>query len=193
MDLNEEIIKVGLRICKRGEGALIIVGEVEYDSMVNHNVDNFKITDNPKLFETLCLIDGATIVSRDGILKDYGVKIKSNFVWKNFSTRHSAGYSASMKDGNTVYVISQEDQKIRIFKQGKLIMEIDGRQKDIEKKIPEINKIMESVGWGTLGTIGAGLLAPALGIVITSGITIFVVTTGLTYTIKKIRDWGWIK
>jgi hypothetical protein len=98
-----------------------------------------------------------------------------------------------MKEGNIVYVISEEDTKIRIFKEGKLILEIDGKQKDIEKKIPEINKIIESVGWGTLGTIGMGLLAPAIGVVITSGITIFVVSTGVAYFLKKAKEWGLIK
>ncbi len=193
INLNEEIIKVGLRICKRNEGALIVVGNCEYTPLVEQEVKPFDITKNIKLLESLALMDGAVIIGRNGFLKAYGVKIKSNLTWKNFGTKHSAGYSASINEGNTVYIVSQEDVKIRIFQKGKLIMEIDGRQKDIEKKISEISKIMESVGWGTLGTVGMGLLAPAFGIVITSGITLFVVTTGISYTIKKLQDWKIIK
>jgi hypothetical protein len=187
-ELNEKIIEIALRICKRKEGALIIVGEADYTPLVEQEVEPFNIINNPKLLESLALMDGACIINQNGFLKAYGVKIKSNFTWKNFGTKHSAGYSASIKNDTTAYVISEEDTTIRIFKEGKLILEIDGRQKDIEKKIPEISKIIESIGWGTLGTIGMGLLAPALGIVITSGITIFAVTTGITYTIKKLQD-----
>jgi len=192
-NLNEEIINIGLRICKRNDGALIVVGEADYTPLIKQEVPSFNIMENPKLLESLALMDGAIILDKKGFLKAYGVKLKSNFTWKNFGTRTSAGYSASMKEGNTVYVISQEDSKIRIFKSGKLIMEIDGRQKDIEKKIPEISKIMEAVGWGAFGTLGAGLLAPAFGLVITSGITIFIVSTGISYTIKKLQDWKIIK
>lgn len=192
-NLNEEIIKVGLRICKRNEGGLIVVGDCEYTPLVEQEVRPFDITKHIKLLESLVLMDGAVIIGKDGLLKAYGVKIKSNFTWKNFGTRTSAGYSASMKEGNIVYIISQEDCKIRIFQSGKLIMEIDGKQKDIEKKIPEISKIMESVGWGTASILGVGLVAPTLGIVITSGITIFVVSTGVVYFLKKAKEWKWIK
>jgi len=192
-DLNKTIIEVCLRICRRNNGALIIVGECEYTPLVEQEVKPFNVISNPKLLESLCLMDGAVIIKHNGFLEAYGVKVKSNFTWKNFGTKHSAGYSSSMKDGNIVYVISEEDSKVRIFKEGKLILEVDGKQKDIDKKIPEINRIMESIGWGTLGTIGMGLLAPALGIVITSGITIFAVTTGITYTIKKLQDLKIIK
>jgi hypothetical protein len=193
MNLNEEIIKVCLKIAKRGEGALIIIGDVEYTPLVKQEVKEFNVIENPKLLESLALMDGAVVVTRNGMMKAYGVKLKSKLVWNNFGTRHSAGYSASMNDGTTAYIVSEEDSKVRIFKEGKLILEVDGKQKDIEKRIPEISKIMESVGWGTLGTIGAGLLAPFIGITIVSGITVFVVTTGLTYTIKKLQDWKWIK
>lgn len=194
MNLNEEIIKVLLRISKRNEGALIVVGEADYKPMVEQEqVESFNILNNLKLFEILCLIDGAVVVKQNGMLEAYGVKIKSPLVWKNFGTKHSAGYSASVKEGTTAYVLSQEDSKIRIFKTGKLILEIDCKEKNIEKKIPEINNIMESVGYGTIGVVGATLLAPFIGITIISGVTIFYVTTGVVYALKKFKEMGWIK
>ena len=194
MELNEEIVKVCLKIIKRGEGALIVIGKVDYTPLVKQEVPSFNIIDNPKLLESLALMDGAVIIKPNGMLEAYGVKIQTGLkVLMNFGTRHNSGLSASMRNGNISYVVSEEDSKLRIFKLGKLIMEIDGKQKDIEKRIPEINKIMESIGWGTAGMIGAGLLAPVIGITIVSGLTIFVATTGLTYTIKKFQDLGWIK
>lgn len=192
-ELNEEIIKVALRICKRGEGALIVVGETEYTPLVEQEVPSFNVIDNPKLLEILCLMDGAVIIKNNGMLEAYGAKIKSGFTWRNFGTRTSAGYSASIKEGTTAYVISEEDARLRIFKSGKLILEIDGRVKDIEKKIPEISNVMESVGGGTASILGVSVLAPAIGIVITSGITIFVVVTGVSYFMKKAKEFRWIK
>jgi 3-deoxy-D-manno-octulosonate 8-phosphate phosphatase KdsC-like HAD superfamily phosphatase len=121
------------------------------------------------------------------------LKVKKLEALKNFGTRHNSGINASMKEGNKVFVVSEEEQKIRIYQKGKLILEIDGRQKGIENKVSEISQIMESIGWGTGIAFGAGVLAPAIGIVAISGVTVFVVTTGVTYLLKKFKEVGWIK
>jgi len=193
--INEKIISVCLKICKRGEGAIIVVGEAEYSPLVKQDVPPFNILDNPKLFESLALMDGAVIIDKFGILKAYGVMLKVSklTILKNFGTRHNSAINVSMIDGNKVYVVSEEEQKIRIYVSGKKILEIDGRQKGIENKSNEISQIMESIGWGTGITIGAGLVAPAVGVVAISGVTIFVVTTGVTYLVKKLKEIGWIK
>lgn len=192
-EIEKVVLQVCLRICKRGEGALIVVGEADYKVLVEQKVIPFYISENPKLLESLCLMDGAVVINTDGFLKAYGVKIKSPLVWKNFGTRTSAGYSASMKEGTIAYVVSQEDTRVRIFKSGKLIMEVDGKLKDIEKKIPEVSKIIESIGYGTLGVIGASVLTPVIGIIAIPGITVFVAVTGITYFLRKAKEDGLIK
>ena len=131
--LEEVLIQIGLRIAKRGEGALFVVGDVEYKPLVNQKVPPFKIIDNPKLLESLALMDGAVIIDSNGMLKAYGVRIKSTKVFKNFGTRHSAAISAA-KGNNLVVLVSEEDKKIRILKQGKMVMQLDALQKDVGKK-----------------------------------------------------------
>lgn len=194
-NIDEEIIKVCLKICKRNEGAIIVFGDYEYKELVKQDVPPFNILENPKLLESLALMDGAVIVDKTGMMKAYGVMLKVSKleIIKNLGTRHNSGINASMKDGNKVYVVSEEEQKVRVYQKGKLILEIDGRVKGIENKVNEISEIMESIGWGTGITIGAGVLAPAIGIVAISGVTIFVVATGITYFLKKIKNVGWIK
>lgn len=192
MNLNEEIIKVLLKIAKRGEGALIVVGECKYKPLVEQSVPPFEVMKNPKLLESLALMDGAVIVKNNGMMEAYGVMIKANMLSmiKNLGTRHNSGMSASMTRGTTAYVLSEEEGKIRIYKEGKLVLEIDGKNKEVEKRIPEITKIMESVGWGTATMVGVGLLAPAIGIVAIPGITIFAVGSGAVYLLKKLKEWG---
>lgn len=172
-ELEETLIQVGLRIAKRGEGALFVVGDVEYKVLIDQNVPPFKALENPKLLESLALIDGAVIINKDGFIEAYGAMIKSKFSLKNFGTRHSAAISASKKPGNLAIIISEEDRKIRIIKEGKVVMQIDALQKDIEKSVPKAIKLLESIGAGTLGTIGTGILAPGLGITLLPGIIIF--------------------
>ena len=170
--LEGVLIQVGLRIAKRGEGALFVVGDVEYKPLVDQKVPPFKIVDNPKLLESLALMDGAVIIDFKGNMKAYGVKIKSTKVFKNFGTRHSAALSASKK-GNLVVVISEEDRKVKILKEGKMIMQLDALQKDVEKTVPGAVDFLESIGAGTIGTIGTSLLVPTLGLTFLPGVVIF--------------------
>jgi len=171
-ELEETLIQIGLRIAKRGEGALFIVGDVEYKTLVDQNVPPFKVIENPKLLESLALMDGAVLIDKDGLMSAYGIRVRSTKVFKNFGTRHSAALSASKKD-NLVVLISEEDKKLRIFKNGKIILQIDALQKNVEKSIPVAVKFLESIGAGAIGTIGTGLLAPAIGLALLPGIIVF--------------------
>ncbi|MBS3075569.1 DNA integrity scanning protein DisA nucleotide-binding domain protein [Candidatus Pacearchaeota archaeon] len=184
--IEETLIQVGLRIAKRGEGALFVVGDVKYKSLVKQSVPPFEITRNPKLLESLALMDGAVILDKNGIMKAYGVMIKSTRTFKNFGTRHSAGLSAAKGD-NLVVLISEEDKKIRILKSGKMIMQIDALQKNVEKSVPYAVELLESIGAGTIGTIGTSLLLPALGIAFLPGIIVF----GSAYYLGKMLTKKW--
>ncbi len=179
--LEEELIRIGLKIAKRGEGALFVIGEVEYDSLVEQNVPPFKIIDNPKLLESLALMDGAIIIDKDGFMKAYGVMVKSTKTFKNFGTRHSAAISASTGD-NIAILVSEEDKKIRILKDEKMIMQIDALEKNVEQSVQSAVTLLESVGAGAVGTIGAGILVPTLGLAMLPGIVIF----GSAYYLGKL-------
>jgi len=170
--LEELLIQVGLRIAKRGEGALFVIGDVEYKTLIKQQVPSFNALNNPKLLESLALMDGAVLLDRKGMVRAYGIMVKSRQAFKNFGTRHSAGLSASY-NGNIAIIISEEDRKIRIMKNGKMVMQIDALQKNVEKSVPEVVHILESLGAGTVGTIGTSLLVPALGIAFLPGVVLF--------------------
>lgn len=180
-ELQETLIQVGLRIAKRGEGALFVVGKVEYKPLVEQNVPPFKVIDNPKLLESLAIMDGAVIINPEGQMVAYGVRIKSTKVFKNFGTRHSAAISAAKGD-NLVVIISEEDKKVRILRRGKMIMQIDALQKDVEKTIPGAVRVLESVGAGTIGAIGTSILAPTVGLALLPGVIMF----GSAYYLTRI-------
>lgn len=171
--LEEVLVQVGLRIAKRGEGALFVVGDIEYKVLIDQTVPPFKVMDNPKLLESLALMDGAIIIDNNGLLKAYGAMIKSTTTFKNFGTRHSAGLTASKKKGNLVVLISEEDRKIRVLKDGKMVMQIDALQKNVESSVNEAVNILEGVGAGTIGAIGTSILAPTAGIALLPGIILF--------------------
>ncbi|MDO8467990.1 MAG: DNA integrity scanning protein DisA nucleotide-binding domain protein [Nanoarchaeota archaeon] len=171
-ELQETLIQVGLRIAKRGEGALFVVGKVSYKPLVEQRVPSFKVIENPKLLESLALMDGAVVIDEDGMMEAYGVRIKSTKIFKNFGTRHSAGISAAT-GSNLVVLVSEEDKKVRILKQGKMVMQIDALQKDVEKSVTQTVRVLESVGAGTLGAIGTSILAPTIGLALLPGVVLF--------------------
>ena len=179
--IEEVIVEVALKIAKRGEGALFVIGEVDYETLVDQNIPSFKIVNNPKLLESLALMDGAIIINKDGFLKAYGAMIKSTSILKNFGTRHSAGVTASKNSKNFVAIVSEEDKKIRILREGKIVMQIDALQKDIEKSVSQVVKLLESIGAGTIGTVGASILVPSWGLALLPGVIIF----GSTYYLSK--------
>lgn len=187
--LEELLIQVGLRIAKRGEGALFVVGKINYKPLVDQNVPPFKVLDNPKLLESLALMDGAVVIDSEGVMEAYGVMIKSKTTFKNFGTRHSAAMTASKGD-NLVVIVSEEDKKIRILKQGKMVMQIDALQRDVEKTVPHAVEFLESVGAGTIGAIGTSLLVPALGITFLPGVVIFGSAYYLVRVISKKFNQG---
>lgn len=184
-ELQEVLIQVGLRIAKRGEGALFVVGEVPYKTLVEQTIQPFNVLKNPKLLESLALMDGAVIIDKEGNLVAYGVMIKSSRVLKNFGTRHSAALSASKKD-NLVVVVSEEDKKVKILRNGKMIMQLDALQRGIEKSVSEAVNILESVGAGTLGALGTSLLVPSLGVYLVPGIVVF---GSAYYLTKHLSKW----
>ncbi len=181
-ELQETLIQVGLRIAKRGEGALFVVGDVEYKALIDQNVPPFLAAENPKLLESLALIDGAVIIDNNGMVSAYGAMIKSTTTFKNFGTRHSAAMSASKIKGNLVIIISEEDKKVRILREGKMIMQLDALQKDIEKSVHGAVNVLESVGAGTIGAIGTSILVPSLGIALIPGVIVF----GSAYYLGKV-------
>jgi DNA integrity scanning protein DisA with diadenylate cyclase activity len=172
-ELEEYLIKVGLRIANRKEGALFVVGKTKYSPLIDQTFPSFEAKKNPKLLESLALIDGAVILNKKGFVEAYGVLIKTKSAYKNFGTRHSAAMTASQDEDNFVLLISEEDKKLRIFKGGKMIMQIDPEQKNVEKSISPATTILESIGVGTVGTIGVGILAPTLGITLLPGVVVF--------------------
>lgn len=172
-ELEECLIKVGLRIANRKDGALFVVGKTKYSPLIEQNVPPFSAIKNPKLLESLALIDGAVILDKKGVVRAYGVLIKTKSAYKNFGTRHSAAMTASEDKNNFVLLVSEEDKKLRIFKHSKMVMQIDPEHKNIEQSITPAATILESIGVGTMGTIGVGLLAPTLGVTLLPGVVVF--------------------
>ena len=187
--IEEKLIHIAIKLARRGEGGLFVIvlgKKPEFKTLVEQNIKSFNVTEtkNDKLVESLATIDGAVIINNEGKLIAYGAMIKNAIPFKGFGTRHAAALAAS-KNENIVILASEEERKVKIFKNGKYIMQLDALEKDIEKKVTSVSRFFESVGAGFLGTIGVATLIPALGITIIPGVIIF---GSSYYAIKSLFD-----
>ncbi|MFA7707588.1 MAG: DNA integrity scanning protein DisA nucleotide-binding domain protein [Candidatus Pacearchaeota archaeon] len=185
--IEEEMLKVALELAKKGEGALFVIGDkIKYGRLLKQKFKPFNMFDKGarKVLVGLATIDGAVILDKKGNVKDYGAMIKGTKVFRGYGTRHSAAITAS-QNGNTSIMCSEEEKKVKIFKDGKYLMQIDALEKGIEKQTGGIATMLETVGAGFIGTIGVAAIAPALGIALLPGVVLF---GGSYYAIRKIIE-----
>ncbi|MEK6945201.1 MAG: DNA integrity scanning protein DisA nucleotide-binding domain protein [Nanoarchaeota archaeon] len=185
-DIEEKILKIAIEIAKSGEGCLFVIGEnAKYSKLIKQKFTKLNIFENgaEKILKGLAVIDGAVVIDKKGNLVDYGVMIKNTKPFVGYGTRHAAAFTASK--GNIAILVSEEERKIKIFKEGKYIMQVDALQKNVEKNIPLMSKVLESTGAGLIGTIGTAVLAPTLGIALIPGIIVF---GGGYYAVKSFFE-----
>ncbi len=185
--IEEKILSIAIDLARKGEGALFVIGEkIKYEKLLKQKMEFFNIFDTgaAKILRSIATIDGAVIINKKGDIVEYGAMIKGARAFPGYGTRHAAALAAS-HNGNTAIVCSEEERKVKIFKRGKFIMQLDALQKNIEKEIPKVTSFLESLGAGFLGAIGATALVPALGIVFLPGV---IVVGASYYAIKKILN-----
>jgi len=185
--IQEKVLEIAIELAKKGEGALFVIGDkVKYDLLIKQKMQKFNIFDNgaEKILKSLATIDGAVIINKNGDVIGYGAMIKKSKPYVGYGTRHAAAVTASEK-GNVSIMCSEEERKVKIFRDGKFIMQMDALQKNIEKEIPKVASFLESIGAGLIGVIGVSALAPALGIAFLPGVIIFGVGY---YAIKELTE-----
>lgn len=173
--IEEKILNIAVYLARKGEGALFVIGDkVDYSTLIKQRFEKFNLFDSgaDKLLKSIATIDGSVIIDSQGNVVAYGAMIRKTKPFVGYGTRHAAAFTASLK-GNTAILCSEEEHKVKIFKNGRLLMQIDGLQKNVEKEIPRISAILESLGAGVVGTIGVAALAPALGIALIPGVIVF--------------------
>lgn len=172
--IESVLIETAIKVAKSGNGCLFVIMEnkIPYNQLIKKDLIPFTVFGNERRLQALAVLDGAVIIDMKGFVLGYSCNILNIKTFRGFGTRHSAGYTASLNN-NTSILASEEDKKVRIFKNGKLVVQIDALEKGIENRIKESVDFLDSVGVGALGTIVAMAMAPTLGVTIVPGIIIF--------------------
>jgi DNA integrity scanning protein DisA with diadenylate cyclase activity len=174
--IEKALIDSAIRIVKDGEGCLYVIklGELSHEPLVKNDLEKFSIFEesNQKRMDILAKVDGACIIDKEGYLIAYGQKINDTRAFDGYGTRHSAGFTATLT-GNISILGSQESKKVKIFKNGQMLMQLDILEKDIEKRTGEAANLLESIGAGAGATILANIAFPIAAVAIIPGILIF--------------------
>ena len=172
--LEQTLIDIAIKICKQKKGCLLIIenNKFDYSPLIPQDVKPFSVFENMRRLEPLAMFDGGCVFSPDGMLIAYAVQVLNSKPIGYGGLRHQASYAASMNN-NIAIMSSEEDQKVRVFQNGKLILQIDALEKNIETKTHEAVSILESVGVGTLSAVGVAILVPAIAISLIPGILVF--------------------
>ena len=173
--IEKVLLDTAIKLSAQGIGSISVfnIGKViKYDDLFEKDIEAFDIIKYPRRFEILSAIDGACIINKEGKLISYSAMIKNAKPYKGFGTRHAAAYTVSF-GGNIVIMTSEEDKKVRVFRDGVMIMQIDPTEKEVKHKTKEAVGLLSSIGAGTIGSIGAAILLPTLGITLIPGIIIF--------------------
>lgn len=117
----------------------------KYQRLFPDLFSNKKISIKNKETQTLLLnlaeLDGAIIVSDDGFVLDYGAKIKKTKIHLGHGTRHAAAKGITLTDNVLAIISSEEDGRVRIFRNGDMVAEINprtGKDKRFFEKIGEL-------------------------------------------------------
>ncbi|MCD6279559.1 DNA integrity scanning protein DisA nucleotide-binding domain protein [Candidatus Micrarchaeota archaeon] len=183
--VSDEALEIMINVARLKEGGLIVIGKIPKDYYECHYPNFFErkrisILEKgikPVLIK-LATIDGAIIISEKGIIKAYGARILKQSAEKGKGTRHSAAKGIS-KEGAIAILASEEDNLVRIFKDGHILAEINPYTKGIEKQTSKIIKFLSSSD--TAGLIAGAAAAPLIGIPVLPGVIIF----GGSYLVSK--------
>ena len=183
----EQVQAVGIQIisevAKQGKGSLLVIGKTKsYKTLFPNFFSKSKVSvfdeGMEKVLVKLAQIDGALIVDSEGFVKAYGVRITKSSTFKGAGTRHSAAKGISEEKDVVAVLSSEEDKVVRVFKNGRIVAEINPHTKGVENNVSKLVRFVNSPE-GAVAT-GAAIAIPFFGI---PGVVVF---AGSYYVAKNI-------
>jgi len=173
---------------KKGEGALFIISDEKsfknsYTRLYPKILKSVSISTKgiEPVIEKLASLDGAILITNKGKFFDYGAMIKFTRAVRGYGTKHAAAAGFTKRfEGSTAIVIPEKLDWIRVFKNGRIVLEMDSGKKPLSIKKKVISFLADN---DTALLTTAGVSAALFGIapvLILSGTYLFVKTaTGI--------------
>lgn len=144
-----QVMELTTEMAKDRKGSFVVLTkkdisskyELLYPDLFKGKNINLKDKETKTLIKHLLLMDGAVVMDYTGKIITYGAKIKKTKIVLGHGTRHSAARGISAIKDVLAIISSEEDGRIRVFKEGKLIGEINpetGKNKKFFEKLGEL-------------------------------------------------------
>ena len=128
------LLETGKELSKRKLGALFVIApknsfkglhEPLYPQVVGGNNSIFD-KGSRELILKLAELDGAFLIHDDGTIYAFGARILKSKALPGYGTKHAAatGITGHIKNSSAI-LVSEENQWIKIFKNGKIVLEMD--------------------------------------------------------------------
>jgi len=148
-DTIAQVMQLTTEMAKDRKGSFVVLTkedisskyEMLYPDLFKGKNINLKEKETKTLIMNLLLMDGAVVMDYSGKIITYGAKIKKTKIFLGHGTRHSAARGISEIKDVLAIISSEEDGRIRVFKQGKLIGEINpetGKNRKFFEKLGEL-------------------------------------------------------
>jgi hypothetical protein len=152
-NLNKKVISTVTQIvngmANKKKGSFFIISKSDisnkYERLYPDLFSNKKVSIFKKETQTLLIalleLDGAIVVDNSGYIVDYGVKVKKTKILFGHGTRHSAARGISCFPNVLSIISSEEDGKVRLFRNGEMVAEINpkiGKSKLFFERVGEL-------------------------------------------------------
>ena len=127
------LLETAKDIAKKKQGALFVIAPIRdfkgvYEPLYPQVIFGHKIFEKgaKELIIKLAELDGAFLIADDGTLVAFGARIIHSKALPGYGTKHAAavGVTSNLK-GSSAILVSEETGWIKIFKDGKIIIEMD--------------------------------------------------------------------
>lgn len=172
----EEVLHIAKQIARTKEGALFLLADEKklkntYDLLFPQLLTSHSLKEQGmnKVIEKLATLDGAVLVSYSGNIIAFGAKIKKSKPVPGYGTKHAAasGITEHIKN-STAILVSEESNWIKVFQEGKIVLEMDSEDnpKSLEDKIisflSEGDTALLTAGGISAAILGGAAVAPIM-------------------------------
>ncbi len=172
------ILDISKNLAEQKKGALFVVAPRQYfnntyDSLYPKLVPNHSIFEKgaKELIQKLAELDGAFLIADSGELIAFGARIKRSIPLKGYGTKHAAatGITSNIKNA-TAILVSEENQWIKIFKAGQIVVEMDSTKKSPATLTHKVLTFLTDNDTALITTAGASAaIVGFLPVVVVSG------------------------
>ncbi len=185
-EVYDKLLDIAKAVSNNKEGALFVIAKSKklknlYEVLYPQIISSVSIFNkgSKELILKLSELDGAFLIDNNGIIIAFGARIKKSKTLAGFGTKHAAAVGITEHIKHSVAIlVSEESGWIKVFKDGKLIIEIDPTKNTPPSIMHKVISFITDNDTALLATAGASAaIMGVIPVVVVSGTYLAIKTT----------------